>query len=118
MEHRDDRSVGAGASAGNILQGTPFEFAGRRPTAVMVYACTDPPAAGDEGEILMDVLMGTQIVAQNMPVPHFTANLGPNRQDHLVASAVAAPGDRIVVSIRSIAGAAIRTRTLVSFRPV
>jgi len=118
MEHRDDRSLAAGASVTNILTGTPFEFVQRRPAAIMVYSVSDPPGAGDEGELLMDVLFGTVIVCQAMPIPAFTANLGPNRQDHLVVSGVAAPGDRIVVGLRSIAAAAYRIRTLITIRPV
>jgi hypothetical protein len=118
MEHRDDRSLSTTTPVTNILAGTPFEFVQRRPAAVLVYACTDPPAAGDEGEYFMSVLFGTVIVAQDIPIPAFTpAGMGPTRADHLLVSGVAAPGDRIVVSLRT-TGAALRVRTLISIRPV
>jgi len=118
MEHRDDRSLAAGATVVNILAGTPFEFVQRRPAAVIVHAVTDPPGVGDEGELLMDVLFGTVIVAQRLPIPGFTAGQGPNRTDHQLVSGVAAPGDRIVVGLASIAAAPYRVRTLISIRPL
>lgn len=118
MEHRDDRSLAAGAQVVNILQGTPFEFVQRRPAAIMVYSVSDPPGAGDEGELLLTVLFGTVIVCQRLPIPAFTAGQGPNRDQHLMVSGVAAPGDRIVIGLDSIAAAAYRVRTLVTIRPL
>jgi hypothetical protein len=118
MDFRDERSIAAGGSTGNVLVGNAFEFASRRPTAIMVYAVVDDPAAADRGDIVMDVLLGTTIVAQNLQVPGFTIGQGPNRDMHLMASGVAAPGDRIVVSYRSAAAAAYGVRTLISFRPL
>lgn len=123
MDFRDGRSVASGANSGNVLTGNAFEFAPRRPTAVMVYAIQDPPTvAGEEDLFLMDFLLGTTIVAQNAAVPALAfgtaAGSGPNRQDHLIASGVAAPGDRIVVSYRNGSANANRVRTLITFRPV
>jgi hypothetical protein len=115
---KDDRSLGIGATVTNILTGTPFEFIGRVPTAVLVYSVTDPPGAGDEGKLTMDVLFGTVILAQGAPIFPFLANQGPTRTDHLMVSGVAAPGDRIVVALRSTAAAAVRMRTLIEFRPI
>jgi len=116
--HRDDRSLAAGSTVQYVLTGTAFEFVPRnRPAAVLIYAVVGLPAGGDEGKVSMDVLFGTVIVAQRAPI-HTEPGVmrGPERDQHLMASGIAAPGDRIVVGLNSSAAAAYRTRVLIDIR--
>jgi len=118
----DSRTVAAATTVTNILQGSKFEFMGTN-AAILVYSCfgANTPAAGD---ILMDVTFGSGIVGDTLAVPlepRSTTNPGegPDRQSQLIASGVAAAGDRLQIKLQNTDAAATHdVRTLVEIRPL
>lgn len=115
--HRDQRTVAASTTVPNVLTSTLWEFA-RVPTLVSVYGCQDGAAGATP--ILGTLFLGNSTPMENFPVPTFTALLGPNRQDHLLApNHLAAPNDRIVYRLQNTDPAnPSNVRTLFDFVPV
>jgi len=111
---RDSRTVAAGVTVSNILAGSKFEFMPQA-AAILVYAIHD---AG--GPVIMDITFGNVVEGDAMVVPiTATAGDGPNIQDHLLASGVAAPGDRLQIKVQNTSAATTaNVRTLVQIRPL
>ena len=113
-------SVAAGATETNILTGSKFEFMGQN-AAILVYSCfgTNSPAVGD---ILMDVTFGSGIVGDSLALPlepGGVAGTGPDRQSQLIASGIAAAGDRLQIKLQNTdATDAHDVRTMVEIRPL
>lgn len=112
---RDERQVPATTNVANILAGSQFEFM-RVPSHIAVYAVTDNAAV--QGTVFLDASFGNVIEADSVAIPTFGATLGPNTNEHQVVSAVASPGDRIVLRIRNTDANAVNTRTLVKITPL
>ena len=85
---RDSRTVAAATTVTNILSGSKFEFMPQA-AAILVYAVQDLATGGP---VLMDVTFGNVVEGDQIVVPQATVGLGPDIQNHLVASGVAAPG--------------------------
>jgi len=100
---REATTVAAGATVVNLLAGNTFEFVGQSPQQFKLYAVQDGVAAA---ELTLDVNFSNKIVAQSLAVPVFTATLGPNINEHLIAEGVAMPADRLVIKAVSTAAAA------------
>lgn len=100
-------NVAAGGVVGNVLAGTMFEFVGSRRRAIRVWAVQDTIA---NANMTMRVTYGTIVAVEDgfvLPtVPAATPGEGPARQDHEVCAFLAAPGDRIVISLRNAGSAA------------
>jgi len=112
---RDSRSVAAATTVSNILAGSKFEFMPQA-AAIMVYAVQDLATGGP---VIMDVTFGNVVEGDALVVPSYTVGLGPDTQNHLIASGVAAPGDRLQISLQNThATNAAPVRTLVVIRPI
>lgn len=112
---RDSRTVLAASTVTNILAGSKFEFMPQA-AAVMVYAVQDLAVGGP---VVMDVTFGNVVEGDGLIVPQNTVGLGPDTQNHMIASGVAAPGDRLQISLQN-THATVNTpvRTLVVIRPL
>ncbi len=106
-------SIAAGGSVTNVLSGSKFEFL-PSPAVVSVFGVT--ATAGMQ----MELTFGNVIECDQMEIPVLAAaSGGPNRSDHLLASGVAAAGDRIVLKLTNVsAGAIVDTRLLVDIKPL
>lgn len=112
---REEVALAAGASNTNIIQGSKFEFMPRN-MAVSVFAVQD---GADPGDVTLDVTFGNAVEGDNLGVPTYTANQGPDRDKHLLASGVAAAGDRL--QLKAVNGDAVNAsalRVLVDLRPI
>ncbi len=109
---RFEQSLGAGATTANLLAGTFMERLGTRPEVVTIFSVIDVTAAA-EGLFTLEFRLGNVVVADAMIIPMFTAQEGPNRNQHKVAVAVGAPFDLVQIRLFNGAGGAIRHRTLV-----
>jgi len=92
---RLEDSLAAATSDGNLLADSkfvqlPFD------ASIVVYAVQDGAVAGS---VTLDLTMGTQIVIDGASVPTFTANLGPNRSDHMLGGGTAAAHDRVQLKL-------------------
>lgn len=104
-------ALGAGATVQNLLTGSKFEYL-PSPAAIMVYSCAD--AAG----VQLELTFGNVIECDQMDLPVKAATVGPLRSDDLIASGVAAAGDRLQIKLQNTGGAATNIRTLVDIRPL
>ena len=111
---RDSRTVAAGVTVVNLLSGSKFEFM-PVPAAVLVYAMHD---AG--GPVLMDVTFGNVVEGDALVVPSTgTAGAGPFLDADLLASGVAAAGDRLQIKVTNThATTTANLRTVVQIRPL
>lgn len=92
---RFEDSLAAATTDNNILAGEKFEILPYN-AVVTVYAVQD---GADPGDLKLDFTLGNAIVIDSAAVPTFTANLGPNRADHLLGSGIARAHDRIQVKL-------------------
>lgn len=112
---RLEDSQAAGTTDVNLLAGSKFEIL-PFPAVVTVYAVQD---GADAGSCTLDFSMGNQIEIDGAAVPTFTANLGPNINDHKLGAGVSARHDRL--QIRYSNGDAVNAsnyRVLVDIRPL
>ena len=106
---RDNRSVAAGATVLNILDGSLFENISRN------GPLTIAAVAANATEVLMSVLAGTETLLEESSVPLEPAvGQGPNLQDHLILLEPVGRGDKITIRIRNTGAAARIVRTLIS----
>ena len=107
-------NVPAGGTVPNVLVGSAFEFAGV-PTAVRVYASREADIApGDD--VVASVQFGPDVQLEPGPIAvEQSVQGGPRIPDNLVAEGVAAPGDRLQVSLRETGGANALNVTLQVF---
>ena len=109
---RFNTTLAAGATANNLLAGSKFEYL-PVPAAVTVYAVASVVAVD------MECAAGNTVETDSLEIPVQTAaNVGPNIQDHRVASFVGAPGDRLQVKLFDRGGAGAVVRTLIEIRPL
>jgi len=113
---REAVAVTAGLTITNLLAGNTFEFVGQQPQHFRLFAVQDGAASG---ELTFDVNFSNKIVAQALAVPTFTAGLGPNTNEHLIAEGVAMPSDRLVIkAVNTAAAATANLRFLVKLNTV
>jgi hypothetical protein len=94
----------------NVLAGTPLQYPGVA-SAVEVYATCVAAAAG---EITMDVIFGTDVVAEALAVPiETTAGHGVVIPDHKMCADACAASDQVQIRLRNAAAAATRDVTVV-----
>lgn len=105
----DSQSVAANSTVANVVAGKPHEFIGR-PSIVRVYATSS--ATG----INLTLLVGGVSIVQDQLIS--AANRFPIRPDDLLAEAAAAPGSRLVVSLRNSTGGALTVQSMVEVTPV
>jgi hypothetical protein len=109
-------TLAIGASDSNIIAGSKFEF---MPTnmAVTIFAVQDGAATG---ALTLDVTFGNAVEGDDLAVPDSDAvGTGPDRDKHLIASGVAAAGDRLQLKlVNGDAVAASNYRVLVDLRPI
>lgn len=100
----------------NILAGTPLEYPGV-PSSLEIYCACILAALG---EITMDVIIGTDLVAEGMAIGIETvAGEGPRVPQHQVLVDAIAPADHVQIRLRNAAAAATRqVYTLVRIQPV
>ena len=108
-----DALLAPGASVNNVLSGTILERLTSRREVVNIYAVTDPPTASDEGLFTVDFRLGNVIVADKASARVAAANVGPDRDSHLLARALGDPFDLVQVGVFNGGAAAIRYRILV-----
>jgi len=101
-------SLAAGASAGNILAGTPYEFVERAAVRIALK-CDDATS-----KILMTVINGTEVVCQDAPIQLGTAGI-VTRDDFLVEFV---GRGRLQVVLRSTNAAAKNYWGLIQIQPV
>jgi hypothetical protein len=110
---RDVTTLAANETVQNIMAGSQFEFPAR-PTRVQVYCLAE---AGDA--VSAEVFFGQELQLARSPLNvGAAAGAGPVVPDDLLLDDIAAPGDRLVVSLTETAGAAGIARTMVVMTPV
>lgn len=102
-------ALAAGATSGNILVGSMFEFVSGRPRAIQVWGIQDPPTTAVG---LIRLTYGTVVAIEDgYPLQIASAaNIGPNKSDHEIVSFMASPGDRIVLNVRNAGSTALTAR--------
>lgn len=95
-------AIASGGTVGNVLAGTMFEFVGARFRAIRIWAVQDTVANAD---VVIGVTYGTvTAVEEGFSIPKVIAadnGSGPLRNEHEICSFLAAPNDRIKVSLRN-----------------
>ena len=93
--------ITAGATNSNILQGQYIEFLPH--DCILQFGLTSDEAAITADNILVDVLIGTEIVARQY-VPRASA-VQPVFPDDFHLSHAAPAGDRLIIGVQNKAGA-------------
>lgn len=107
---RDERTVAAGLTVNNILDGSLFEIVARNGT-LLVAANSDNAA----GEGLMSILADTETLMEESPVPlQSGAGLGPRLNEDVLLTERVARGDKVTIRIRNTGAGNIVFRTLIS----
>lgn len=94
----------------NVLAGTKWEFPSR-PTFVEIFGADDALA----GAVQIDFSVANVIVGENVDLQTRGAGEGPLRNEDLVASGMAMPGDRIQIRTKEVAGVNTPYRLLINF---
>lgn len=106
---RDNRSIAAGSTVLNILDGSLFE------NVQLNGLLTVASVADDATEVLMSILAGTETLLEESTVPlEPAAGQGPNLQDHIMLNERVARGDKLTVRLRNTGAGAHVVRTLIS----
>ena len=77
----------------NIMAGSKFEFLPRN-GVVRIYAAQDISA---NSNVDLDFTLGNVVIGDNLAPNYVTASTGPDRNTDLLATGVAAAGDRIQI---------------------
>lgn len=113
---RDARTIAGGVSVANLIAGSKFEFMPRA-MAVAVYCVEDGATAS--GDVKLDVTFGNAVEGDDLAVPKFSpAGQGPDKDKHLIASGIAAAGDRLQLKVNNGGAASANVRTLIDLRPI
>lgn len=108
-------SVPATGLVENVLGGTSLQYPGV--ASKVEIAATCPAAAA--GDITMDVLFGTDTVAEAVIVPiEDAAGVGPRIPDNMLVVDALAPQDSLQIRLRNANAAAQVVTTLVRVQPV
>lgn len=111
---RIDSALGAAGVIENILAGSPLEYPGIASTVEIALAAL----AADAPNTTMDVLIGTDMVAEGIACPvESVVGAGPMLPDNLLVVEAAAPADHVQIRLR-MAAATTRVTTLVRIQPV
>jgi hypothetical protein len=95
---------GAAGVIENVLAGTPLQYPGIAST-VEIYGTV---IAAGAGEVTMDVIFGTDTVAEGIILPiEIAAGEGPRVPDHRLCIDACASADQVQIRLRN-AGAAAR----------
>lgn len=99
----------------NILQGSPLEYPGMA-SSIEIFSSV---IAAGAGTVTMDVLIGTDLIAESVILPiEFAAGEGPRVPDHQLVVDAVAPGDHVQIRMRNSGGTARTCTTLVRIQPV
>ena len=111
-------SFAAAGVVENLLQGTPLEYPGVASSIEIASAIEDAGAA-NIGDVTMDVLIGTDLVAEGIVVPVETVTgAGPRIPDQLLVVDAAAPADHVQIRLRNATAGANDVQTLVRIQPL
>ena len=109
------QSIAAGATVDAMAPGgvpSTFQWT-RRPSGVAVYAVQD----GSPGDVTVNFSLSNALVIETGAVFKSNAALqGPDRNQHLVADAVADAGDQIQVKFTNTTAGALEVRALIDVR--
>lgn len=107
---RIDTAVGALATSANILESDWIRFPGK--PSMLTLAATVPAAGA--GEVLMNVELGSDLVAKNLVVPaEAVAGSGPQIPYNLLVEEGVAASDQIIITFTDIGGTGRTVTTLV-----
>jgi len=110
-------SIAAGATVDIMAPGglpSTFQWT-RRPSKVDVYGVQD----GADAAITLNFSLSNALVVESSPVMQSNAaGKGPDRNQHLIADAIADAGDQIQVKATNTTVAAVNARFLVDIRTV
>jgi len=110
-------SIAAGATVDALAPGgvpSTFQWT-RRPSSVSVYAVQD----GNSGDVTLNFSLSNSLVIESGAVfESNAAGKGPDRNQHLVADAVADAGDQIQAKITNTTVGALDVRALIDIRTI
>lgn len=111
---RLNNSSAAAGVIENILAGSPLEYPGIASTVEIASAVI---AAG-AGNVTMDVIIGTDLVAEGIVIPvERTVGGGPVLPDNVMVIEAAAPADHVQIRLR-FSAAVTRVTTAVRIQPI
>lgn len=105
-----DTQVAANAQIQNALTGGPLAIAPYH-GILNVYGREENTAAG---KLRVDVMIGTEMVGQNLPMTR-DDKLSPNRTEDHMGSWPVAQGTAIIATVREVAGAAMDLNVVFDF---
>lgn len=105
-------SVAANASSGNVLAGSPFEFAAK--DSVIILAAVN--AGGVPGNITADFQIGGESLSVQANVS--TRNAFPQFNDDVFIKAGAVAGERLFLNYNNTSGLALDVDTLLDVMPI
>jgi len=105
-------SVAANASSGNVLAGSPFEFAAK--DSVIILATTNP--GGTPGNITADFQIGGESLTTQANIS--TRSAFPTFRDDTFVQAGAVAGERLFLNYNNTTAGALNVDTLVDVMPV
>lgn len=105
-------NVAAGATNTNLVAGTNIEFPGR-PSRFLLAA------VGSAAGFRLDVLFGTDLVAETLVVPiEVAANRGPVVPDNVLVKSVIDGSDRLILKAVNTGGAAADIDVLIELEAI
>lgn len=105
-------SVPANASSGNVLAGSPFEFAAK--DSVIIMAAIQ--AGGTPGEITCDFQIGGESLTVQANIS--TRNAFPQFNDDVFVKAGAVAGERLFLNYNNTTAGALNVDTLLDVMPI
>jgi hypothetical protein len=93
-------TLAPGAVNANIFANSRYATLSR-PARVTYYAVQFGATGLTTDQLLMEITHGNVIVRSNSPVPLSTVGATPNKNENMVASAVADINDRIVIRLQN-----------------
>lgn len=105
-------SVPANASSGNVLAGSPFEFAAK--DSIIILAAVN--AGGTPGNVTADFQIGGESLSVQANIS--TRNAFPQFNDDVFIKAGAVAGERLFLNYNNTSGLALQVDTLLDVMPV
>lgn len=105
-------SVPANGSSGNVLAGSPFEFAPK--DSIIIMAAVQ--AGGTPGQITADFQIGGESLSVQANIP--TANRFPQFNDDVFVKAGAVAGERLFLNYNNTTAGALNVDTLIDVMPI
>lgn len=105
-------NVAANSASGNVLAGSPFEFA----AANSIISLAVVRAGGTPGDINADFQIGGESITSQANVS--TRNAFPSFRDDVLAQAGAEAGERLFLNLNNTTAGALDVDVLVDVRPL